>query len=106
MRIIKVEELNGWGFSSNTKYFSSLNKAKRYFKYLIKNHKSDLVEDEECSYQEKPIIYDNESVLSICTKSLRRKRANLECWYSSDTEYETEWNTHPITITLDEIVLE
>lgn len=106
MRIIKVEELSGWGFESGTKYFKSLNKAKRYFKELIKSHKGNLAEDEDCSHQEKAISVEGKSFEGMYKKGVRRKRVNLECWYSSETDCGTEWDTESITIALDEITIE
>lgn len=106
MRVIKVEEIGKWGFESGTKYFKSLNKAKRYFKELVKSHKSELAEDEDCSYQEKPIIAEDKPLEGFYKPGIRRKRVNLECWYSSETDCGTEWDTEPVTIALDEIVIE
>ena len=106
MRIIKVEEISSWGFESGTKYFKSLNKAKRYFKQLIKSHKGELAEDGDCSYQEKPISVEGKTLIGVHKAGIRRKRITLECWYSSETDCGTEWDTEPITIALDEIVIE
>ncbi|WP_275372695.1 hypothetical protein [Clostridium tertium] len=106
MRIIKVEELSGWGFESGTKYFKSLNKAKKYFKQLIKSHKDDLANDEDCGHQEKPVVYEGKPFEDMYKKGSRRKRVNLECWYSSNTECGTEYDTELITIALDEITID
>ena len=106
MRIIKVEEIGSWGFQSGTKYFKSLNKAKKYFKQLIKSHKSELAEDDDCNYQDESISFGDKPLVGVHKSGIRRKRATLECWYSSETDCGTEWDTEPITIVLDEIVIE
>lgn len=105
MRIIKVEECNVMGFESENKYFNSLKKAKKYFKKLIKNHKEDLAKEDDCGYQNKPIEYE-EYDLFIEKPKGRYKSANLECWYSSETDCGTEWDTTLISITLNEIKIE
>lgn len=108
LRIIKVEEIGMYGFESETKFFKSLKKAKKYFKELIKKHKEDLAEIGDCSSLEKPIEYYNykKNELFIEKPTGRNKIAKLECWYSSETDCGTEYDTEVITIYLNEIKIE
>lgn len=109
LRIIKVEEYDVMGFESETKYFKSLKKSKRYFKKLLKNHKNVLVSETECSYQGNPIEYSNQiehDLFSEKATTGRHKSATLECWYSSQTDCGEEWDTTLITICLEEINIE
>ncbi|KZL88680.1 hypothetical protein [Clostridium magnum] len=106
LRIIKVEEVDMYGFEGNTKYFKSLNRAKKYFKELIKSHKDDLAK-EDLSYLGKPLVYSDNSTKIVKNKpGIRNKSASMECWYSSETDCGTEWDTHVITVNLEEILIE
>lgn len=104
MRIIKVKELDFMGFEGNTKYFKSLNKAKKYFKSLVRLNKKNLVEDEECSYFKKAINYSDKP--KYIDKKNRYRRVDIEIWNKCETEYGTEYYTQPLTVVLEEINIE
>lgn len=97
-RIIKVEEIDMMGYSGNTKYFKSLNKAKKYFKELFNSYKDEL-------------IYDDDSI-TITGSTLsnrngkRYKSVVMEIMSKNDSENGTEYDTEFIIIRLEEIKIE
>lgn len=97
-RIIKVKETDIMGYSGNTKYFYSLNKAKKYFKELFNSYKSDI--SDQCAYQNEPIQWDKRKIDG------RNKCVSIEYWTSYETECGTEHDTTIAVITLEELKIE
>lgn len=104
LRVIKVEEVDMVGYAGDTKYFSSLNKAKRYFKKLFDYNKSSLV-DEGDGFQSEPVYFRNFQETPRL-KGKRYKEASMEIWHSYETDCGTEWDTIIKSIVLEEIKIE
>ena len=96
-RIIKVEESDIMGYTGNTKYFYSLNKAKKYFKKLYKQYIPDAADDYECTNQKQSVMWNK-----IISKG-RKKDVSIEYWTSYETDCGTEHDTTIVFITLEEL---
>ena len=103
IRVIKVQETDMMGYSGDTKYFTSLKKAKKYFKKLFNRNKADLVSADE-GYGEKPVSSAFKSTERL--KGRRYREACLECLTENTSENGTEYDTEIITISLEEIKIE
>lgn len=103
-RVIKVQEVDMMGYPGDTKYFTSLKKAKRYFKKLFNRNKSDVVNADE-GYSEKSVCYRNIKQ-NEKLKGRRYKEVWMECLDVSTSENGTEYGTKIITILLEEVEIE
>lgn len=72
-RVIRVYEKDSDNFIANEKYTYSLNKAKKYFKGLIRSHKKEVVKKDD-----RLLNIDNEDYNFFKSKSNRFKVKRLE----------------------------
>lgn len=104
VRIIKVEEVDMMGYAGDTKHFTSLKKAKKYFKKLFNYNKSNLV-DKGDGFKSEPVYFRNFQETPRL-KGKRYKEVCMELWHSYETDCGTEWDTTIKSIVLEEIKIE
>lgn len=105
MRAYIVETTNGMGFEIDTRYFSSLSKAKKVFKSIVK----EKLKSEEIATDEEEVFMTHGSKkyneMKFQDKRIR-KEICIPFWYCSSTEDGTEYDITREFIVLKNIEIE